>query len=248
MRWLSKGNCLKRFYNLYSSAVDFLHDIKSDLGNELKEIKHDMAYLADIFKVSNINNKQLQGDKMNLITAKPLICTFMAELKFFKFWMVNRSFKGRKKFPNLSSSDNEKPISDLSLQVYCDHLENMHFDMTTRFGDLINLNFPTRVSQPLLNTEYEDLGIEEEELIYLQNYFELHPKLSVSCQAFWLQNGISESYPALYNIVKKCYIAFPTSYLAERGFSAVAQLLGKQRQSLSWYHHTKHIHHMENHL
>ena len=57
--------------------------------------------------------------------------------------------------------------------------------------------------------------------------------LSVSCQAFWLQNGISERYPALYNIVKKFYVAFPTSYLVERGFSAVAQLLGKQRQSLS---------------
>ena len=51
--------------------------------------------------------------------------------------------------------------------------------------------------------------------------------LSVSCQAFWLQNGISEHYPALYDIVNKFYIAFPTSYLVEWGFRAVAQLLGK---------------------
>ena len=232
VRWLSKGNCLKRFYNLFNSAVDFLHGIKSDLGKELKEMKHDVAYLADIFEVYNIKNKQLQGDKMNLITAKTLICTFMAELRFFKFWMDNRSFKGRKQFPNLSAADDEKPITDLSLQVYCDHLDKMHFDMTTRFGDLINLCIPTWVSQPLLNTEYKGLGIVEEELIYLKNDFELHPMLSVSCQAFWLQNGISERYPALYNIVKKFYIAFPTSYLVERGFSAVAQLLGKQRQKL----------------
>ena len=28
------------------------------------------------------------------------------------------------------------------------------------------------------------------------------------------------------------FIAFPTSYLVERGFSAVAQILGKQRQKL----------------
>ena len=32
--------------------------------------------------------------------------------------------------------------------------------------------------------------------------------------------------------VKILLIAFPTSYLVERGFSAVSQLLGKQRQSL----------------
>ena len=105
--------------------------------------------------------------------------------------------------------------------------------MTTRFGDLINLSIPNWVSKPLLNTEYKDLGIVEEELTYLKNYFELHPMLSESCQAFWLQNGISERYPALYNIAKKFYIAFPTSYLVERGFSAVAQLLDKQRQRLS---------------
>ena len=45
------------------------------------------------------------------------------------------------------------------------------------------------MSQPLLNTEYEDLGIVEEELIYLKNDFEFHLILRVSCQAFWLQNG-----------------------------------------------------------
>ena len=56
--------------------------------------------------------------------------------------------------------------------------------------------------------------------------------LSVSCKAFWLQNGISERYPALYDIVTKFYIAFPTSDLVERGFSAITQLHGKQRQSL----------------
>ena len=43
---------------------------------------------------------------------------------------------------------------------------------------------------------------------------------------------LSEHYSALYHIAKKFYISFPTSYLVERGFSVVAQLLGKQRQSL----------------
>ena len=85
----------------------------------------------------------------------------------------------------------------------------------------------------MLNTEYKELGIVNEALIYLINDFELHPMLSLSCQTFWLQNGISEHYPALYNIVKKFYIAFPTSYLVERGFSAVALPLGKYRLSLS---------------
>ena len=60
-------------------------------------------------------------------------------------------------------------LTDFSLQVYCDHLDKMHFDMTTRFGYLINLCIPTWVSQLLLNTEYKGLGFVEEELIYLKN-------------------------------------------------------------------------------
>ena len=96
--------------------------------------------------------------------------------------------------------------------VYCDHLDKMHFDMTTRCADLINLSIPTQVSQPMLNTQYEDLGVVQEVLICLKNNFEQHSMISVSFQAFWLQNDIPESYPAFHNIVKKFYIAFPTSY------------------------------------
>ena len=68
--------------------------------------------------------------------------------------------------------------------------------------------------------------------MYLRNDFELHVMLKKSRRDFWLQECISERYPALWNIAKKFFIAFPTSYLVERGFSAVAQLLGKQRQRL----------------
>ena len=51
--------------------------------------------------------------------------------------------------------------------------------------------------------------------------------------AFWLQNVISERYPALYDIAMIYYISFQTSYLVERSFSTADQPRGKQKQSMS---------------
>ena len=71
----------------------------------------------------------------------------------------------------------------------------------------------------------------------LQNDFELHPKFAKSYQEFWLQKEVAIQYPALWEKVKILLIAFPTSYLVEKGFSSVSQLLGKQRLWLDIVNH-----------
>jgi hypothetical protein len=67
--------------------------------------------------------------------------------------------------------------------------------------------------------------------------YELKPKFKKSYQEFWLQNEISAHYPSLWGVVKKLLIAFPTSYLADHGFSVVMQLLLKQRKRLQITQH-----------
>jgi hypothetical protein len=75
----------------------------------------------------------------------------------------------------------------------------------------------------------EEVGVVEDELlIELQNDIELKPKFKKCYQEFWLQKEISGCYPALWTVVKKLLVAFPTSYLVDRGFSVVMQLLSKQ--------------------
>ncbi|XP_037122184.1 protein ZBED8-like [Syngnathus acus] len=53
VRWLSKGNCLRRFYSLFDTVVEFFQDSNSVLCDELRNMKHDIAYLADIFAKFN---------------------------------------------------------------------------------------------------------------------------------------------------------------------------------------------------
>ena len=60
VRWLSKGNCLRRFYSLFSTVVEFFQALDDSVSLELISIKADIAYLSDIFMKFNEVNLQLQ--------------------------------------------------------------------------------------------------------------------------------------------------------------------------------------------
>ena len=130
---------------------------------------------------------------MNLIKAKTAIGTFMVKLKIFKSCIGIHSFQHRKEFPNLSTSNQEKRISDGAIRMYCEHLDQLHTDMENRFVDLTTLDIPHWLSSPLRVPNYDEPGLVEEEieeLMLLNTNFELHPTLQVSFQDFWLQNKI----------------------------------------------------------
>ena len=104
--------------------------------------------------------------------------------------------------------------------------------MTIRFQEIFFLEVPDWVIDPKHESSLEGAGVLEEELISLQNDIELRPKLSNSYPDCWLQKAVSERYLIVCNNVKLYFIAFPTSFLVEKGFSAASQLLCKQRNRL----------------
>ena len=121
-------------------------------------------------------------------------------------------------------------IKDDTLEIFCEHLDLIHKDMLKRFEDLLSILIPDWVLNPFENIE--DVGAIEEELIEVWSDVELKPKFNKSYQDFWLQAAIPRRFPALWELIEKLLIAFPTSYLVERGFSAVTRLLSKERNRL----------------
>ncbi|CDW59870.1 Putative zinc finger protein [Trichuris trichiura] len=102
----------------------------------------------------------------------------------------------------------------------------LHHDLSARYEDILGVEVPSWVIDPLSAAELEL----QEELVELQANEELKGKvLKNGYQAFWLQRGIAESYPGLWNIARKLLLAFPSTYLAEKGFSVVADLLTKKK-------------------
>ena len=89
VRWLSKGNCLRRLYDLFDTVIEFLQKVDDNLSIELSNRRVDLVYL-DIFDKLNEVNLKLQGKQVNLIKAKSVVMGFINKLTLFKQNMGRR--------------------------------------------------------------------------------------------------------------------------------------------------------------
>ena len=232
VRWLSKGNCLKRFHQLFDSIVEFLEEYDSTLAEKVKMIRSDVAYLADIFEKLNIVNKQLQGNNTTLIQAKGVVLSFLSKLTLFRQNIARREFGHLPCLRELDMADNNS-ITDDNIHIHCSHIDSLREDLLIRFKDLTELVIPNFVINPF-GTNIETLDPQfQEEFIDLQNDIECNA-IFTQCEynAFWMKKEVSERYPHIYQTVKLMFVAFPSSYLVEKGFSTVVNLLTKLRNRL----------------
>ncbi|KFD51387.1 hypothetical protein M513_07792 [Trichuris suis] len=127
VRWLSKGDCLSRFYSLFETVLEFFEKHDVSLGENLKKFQSDTAYLCDLYSKFNEMNLLLQGDDLNLIRTKAVVCAFHSKLLLFK-----RNFaRGESsQFPNLYEMERRQKIQDEDVEEYCHHLELLHRDFS----------------------------------------------------------------------------------------------------------------------
>jgi hypothetical protein len=53
VRWLSKGTCLKRFYDLFDSVITFFENKDDSLRENLLKFKNYITYLTDLYNKFN---------------------------------------------------------------------------------------------------------------------------------------------------------------------------------------------------
>ncbi|KAE9523112.1 hypothetical protein AGLY_016499 [Aphis glycines] len=230
VRWLSKGACLNRFWNIFESILEFLEEKNVDLRSKLLQFKTDIAYMTDLFAKFNDINLQLQGDKLNFITTKSIISAFQKKLTLWKHNFGRNEFS---QFPILSDLHKNSKISFDDTQIYCQHLQSLDKDFSQRFDDILSLEIPQWVINPFVNIESAKLQYQEELIeISTNEMLKASFKNGENLTEFWLQSTISQIYPGLWTVVQKLLIPFPSSYLVERGFSAVTNLITKKRNQL----------------
>jgi len=227
VRWLSKGTCLTRFYSLFDTILQFLTTADPKMADSVKLMRNDIAYLADIFAILNDVNKRLQGEMCTLIMCKSVIMSFMTKLALYK-QNVGRGLLTQ--FPNLNGNE----VSEDDRLKYCNHLEKLGDDMRERFQDLISLDVPDWVVRPFdANIPITQVPMNiQEDFIDLQNDAELRAIFNSSGYELMWFHACSK-YPALWKDVKLLILSFPTSYLVEKGFSAVSTILTKKRNRMS---------------
>ncbi|XP_071042617.1 protein FAM200C-like [Parasteatoda tepidariorum] len=93
VRWLSTGNCLKRFMKLFDTLSDFLSD-KPEMKYLLTvNDKAFVSCLADIFEKLNIIKKQFQGTNKTLVDAKAKIFGFITLIELCQKYINNKNFE-----------------------------------------------------------------------------------------------------------------------------------------------------------
>ena len=82
VRWLSRGEVLKRLYEIWKEVELFLIDKKSDLSRYFQDKKWvaRLAYLSDIFSYINELNLKLQGPDTTIFNAWHKIESFKKKL------------------------------------------------------------------------------------------------------------------------------------------------------------------------
>lgn len=225
IRWLSQGNCLKRFMELFDVLSEFLNDkpemtlLKSVDGQAF------VSYLTDIFEKLNMLNKQLQGANKTLIDAKSKIFGFIGLLQLYKNNVSDKKFE---QFYWLNKCE----VTDSAVLVIVDHLGKMACDLNDRFSDLKEIVFPPWITQPML-VDITDVAMQyQEEILELQNDESFKTLFNKKNTMAWLCVETETKYPIMTSLARKLLLPFPSSYLVECGFSAVNDLLLKKRNRL----------------
>ncbi|XP_042231260.1 uncharacterized protein LOC121872541 [Homarus americanus] len=111
------------------------------------------------------------------------------------------------------------------------HLSNLHDDLSDRFVDMKQMNFPSWIAQPfLLNWENNDCLAKMEsdqidELMARQNDDSMKP-IHASKQHFkWLDPQVVAKYEKIATEAQQVPLPFPTTYLVECALSAVTDML-----------------------
>ncbi|XP_067130586.1 SCAN domain-containing protein 3-like [Centruroides vittatus] len=227
VRWLSKGSCLRRMFNLFDTVISYLESTNYNFPMEISVLKSDIAYLADIYAKINELLLKLQGNNVTIIKVKSLIIGFINKLSLYKNNMGRKDFS---LFPCLSNII----VQDENIAVYYKHLESLIVDMKLRFKDVENIHIPDWVINPFSADPTNAPSHIQEILIDLQANVEAkHSFEHSTLEEFWIKISSTNTFQRLWIEIRLLIMAFPTSYLVEKGFSAVSQMLTKQRNRLN---------------
>ncbi|XP_071394012.1 zinc finger BED domain-containing protein 5-like [Centroberyx affinis] len=226
VRWLSKGNCLARFCELFDSIVEFLEEVDAALGEKVSSSHCDIMYLADFFEKMNEVTLKLQGNGVTLVQCKAVIHSLTSRLDLYRQSIGRRQFAH---FPQLTKVS--EALTDDRLLIYIDHLRMVKADMEIRFRDLLNLDVPIWVVQPFQADVTECEPAIQEHLIDIQCDDEAQATFRTSgWGSMWVK--YAQRYPALWEKSRLLLLAFPKTYLVEQGFSQVLHMQSKYRNRL----------------
>lgn len=233
VRWLSRGNVVKRVYELQEEMkVFFTHTNKPETNIYLDDLNDPifldkLSYLVDIFTRLNILNKSMQGSDVTVVDFIGKLNSFAMKLDLWKSKVEKGNFAMFETLSERGDISKSLKLSDLIAK----HLLALRNELGRYFPELTVENANVIRNPFIIPPESVDENLQEE-LIDLFNDSRAHSIFErESLTSFWCQMTVS--YPGVAIQVIKMLLLFPSTYLCESGFSSLLLIKSKMRARLA---------------
>lgn len=230
VRWLSRGDCLNRLFDLRKEVVEFLELENIDIC-EVKLLKEyeftlDLAFLSDITNFLNEFNLQLQGKDKSILDMSEFLLNFKTKLFLLLTEIRSDDFSSFTKTSLIYNKQNYTKKLD-----YVSLLETLFFNFEDRFNDFECIQPLLDVFKNPLNCDISkfDLHIQSE-IIILRSEVKAFDK--INSLEFW-KNVDGALCPQLKRMHLKYLSFFSSTYLCEQIFSDMKNICSKQRNRMT---------------
>ena len=230
VRWLSRGSCLHRLYELRNEVEVFLQESESKVHAQFhsEEFMMMLAYLADVFGHFNEANLSLQGREVTVSDVRGKLAGLCARMGV---WQARLQAGLTVSFPLLHKrlEMNKVKLPNNIKTCMIKHLEIVCAEFRSYFSDA-----PLSVSwhKDPFNTKVNPIAEEAEELaeFKVSNAMKQAFSNKSDLSSFWL--SLHDSYPILSKKASVMFFQFATTYLCEAGFSDLVTIKAKSRNPL----------------
>ena len=237
VRWLSRGKVLERLFELRLEVQTFLLERNPDIGEKFKDFEFlcRLSYLSDIFGHLNELNLKMQGYNSTVFSVKDKLRAFYSKLGYWKSCATEGQLSA---FDNLQQCllQADATISRVLRSEIQDHLDQLLLSFAKYFPDVtkdsdshiawvINPFSPTAVSEAALSSSLH------ERLLELSADTAAKLKFSdLPLEDFW--TAMHSEYCDLCEVSLAYLLPFLTTYLCEKGFSALNNIRSRSRNRL----------------
>ncbi|PNF19633.1 hypothetical protein B7P43_G01086 [Cryptotermes secundus] len=231
VRWLSRGKCLVRFFELRHEIATFPREEvtnSAELQNDLEDVEflRNLAFLTDITQHLNVLNLQLQGKKQTICQMVGFVDSFRKKLHLFKSALDKNNLLH---FPCCRKLSEEE---GLEFRDYNEIIEDLSSEFKRRFNDFESFRTDISLFSNPIHCDIESQpGHLQLELCELQ----CDPSLNTSpVTGIDFRKLLSpERYPLLRNWALKLCPVFASTYICETAFSSLKHVKSKNRNRLS---------------